>query len=105
MSAAVYMDHHVPVAITRGLRQQAVEVLAAEEDQGAEWEDDRLLERATNLGRIVFTQDEDFLGIAHQWQNSRRDFAGIVSHASQRKQQTHRNKNSSRSHGRKLSTS
>jgi hypothetical protein len=72
------MDHHVPAAITQGLRRRGVDVLTAEEDQTSEWDDERLLERATLLGRIVFTQDDDFLAIGHHWRNSGRDFAGIV---------------------------
>ena len=32
MSLALYMDVHVPAAITRGLRRRSVEVLTAQED-------------------------------------------------------------------------
>jgi hypothetical protein len=72
------MDHHVPAAITRGLRRLGVDVLTSEEDQTTDWDDEALLERATSFGSIVFTQDDDFLAIGHQWQNSGREFAGIV---------------------------
>ncbi len=78
MSVGLYMDHHVPAAITRGLRRCDVDVLTAEEDGAADWDDERLLERATHLGRIIFTQDDDLLAIGRQWQNSGREFAGIV---------------------------
>jgi hypothetical protein len=72
------MDHNVPAAITSGLRRRGVAVLTAAEDQTADWDDESLLERATHLGRVVFTQDDDFLGVAHEWQSSGREFAGIV---------------------------
>ena len=78
MSLGLYMDHHVPAAITRGLRQRDIDVLTSEEDRTTDWDDERLLERATRLGRIVFTQDDDFLAIGHQWQNSGREFGGIA---------------------------
>ena len=72
------MDHHVPSAITRGLRRCGVDVLTAEEDGAADWDDELLLERATRLGRTIFTQDDDLLVIGHQWQGAGREFAGIV---------------------------
>lgn len=78
MSLGLYMDHHVPAAITRGLRSRGVDILTTDEDGTAEWDDKSLLERATDLGRIVVTQDDDFLVIGHEWQNSGREFAGIV---------------------------
>jgi predicted nuclease of predicted toxin-antitoxin system len=72
------MDHQVPSAITRGLRQRGIDVLTAHEDQTAQWDDEPLLQRATELGRIMFTQDDNFLAIGHLWQQSGREFAGIV---------------------------
>jgi len=78
VSLAFYLDHHVPAAIAAGLRQLQVDVLTVAEDGKAEWDDDQLLERALELGRIVFTQDRDFLVLAALWQQDRREFAGMV---------------------------
>ena len=78
MSLSFYLDYHVPAAITNGLRQMQVNVLTVAEDGRADWDDDRLLERALELGRVVFTQDCDFLVLAARWQQARREFAGIV---------------------------
>ena len=72
------MDHHVPAAITRGLRRCGVDVLTAAEDGAADWEDELLLKRAIRLRRVIFTQDDGFLALGHQWQDSGREFAGIV---------------------------
>jgi len=74
----LFMDHHVPFAITAGLRKRGVDVRTAEEDGSATLEDDPLLARATSLGRILFSQDEDLLVIAHQWLQSGREFAGLT---------------------------
>jgi hypothetical protein len=41
-------------------------------------DDEPLLIRATELGRLLFTQDEDFLRIAAQWQQAGRLFVGII---------------------------
>ena len=65
MTLRLYMDHHVPFAITVGLRQRGVDVLTAEDDGTATLDDDPLLERATSLGRALFSQDADLLAIAH----------------------------------------
>jgi hypothetical protein len=47
---SLYMDHHVPSAITAGLRLRAVDVLTVAEDGSAMLEDEPLLDRATSLG-------------------------------------------------------
>ena len=78
MSVALYMDHHVHAAITDGLRARGIDVLTSFEDETADWEDDDLLQRATDSDRVLFSQDRDLLVIASTWQSSGRDFAGVV---------------------------
>jgi hypothetical protein len=57
------MDVHVKAAITAGLRQRGIDVLTAQEDGANRLDDDRLLERATALQRVLFSQDDDLLVI------------------------------------------
>ncbi len=71
------MDHHVPAAVTDGLRLRGVDVLTSHEDGTSELDDAPLLQRARELGRVLFTQDTDLLVLAHEWQKSEREFAGI----------------------------
>ncbi len=78
MSLTLYMDHHVHAAITTGLRRRGVDVLTAWDDETAQWDDARLLLRATGLGRVIFTQDDDFLAIANHWLESGREFGGVL---------------------------
>jgi hypothetical protein len=78
MSVAFYMDHHVKAAITQGLRKRGVDVLTAHEDGASTFRDDQLLARATQLGRTLFSEDDDLLVVANQWLQARRDFAGLV---------------------------
>ena len=40
--------------------------------------DDDLLTRATAVGRVLFTQDTDFLEIASRWQRQGIAFSGIL---------------------------
>jgi hypothetical protein len=78
MLAGPYMDVHVPGAVTEGLRRRGVSVLTSQEDGTRRDADDSLLVRATELGRLLVTQDEDFLPLAAQWQASSRRFTGIA---------------------------
>ena len=74
----LYMDVHVPFAITAGLRLRGVDVLTAQEDGTAEVDDDVLLDRVTALGRVIFTRDVDFLGHARERQRTGVEFSGVV---------------------------
>lgn len=56
MSVPLYMDVHVPQAITEQLRRRGVDVLTAIEDGAATLTDEALLERAGVLGRVLFTE-------------------------------------------------
>jgi hypothetical protein len=78
MPLALYMDHHVPRAITLGLRLRGVEVLTAYEDGASELEDENLLDRAGEVGRVLFTRDDDLLAEATKRQRAGVPFGGIV---------------------------
>ena len=75
---SLYMDHHVPSAITVGLRKRGVDVLTTQEDGTTTLDDALLLDRATSLGRVLFTEDEDLLAIAQQRQTTGQVFAGVA---------------------------
>src|SRR5262245_26136876 len=55
------MDVHVRRAVTLALRLRSIDVLTAQEDGAAELDDDQLLHRATELGRVLVSEDEDLL--------------------------------------------
>jgi hypothetical protein len=78
MSLLIYMDVHIPLAITEGLRRRGIDVLTSQEDGTTEEDDEPLLARATERGRILFTQDEDLLAIAARWQKSGQHFVGVL---------------------------
>jgi predicted nuclease of predicted toxin-antitoxin system len=84
MTWPLYMDHHVPWPVTSALRQRGYDVLTAAEDQAAERDDEILLERATQQGRILVTQDRDLLSLADAWRGEQKPFAGIVYSRQQR---------------------
>jgi hypothetical protein len=72
------MDVHVPAAITRGLLLRGVDVLTAQLDGTTQLDDSALLDRATELGRVLFSQDEDLLAEATGRQRSGRFFSGVI---------------------------
>lgn len=78
MSLRYYMDQHVDERITNGLRRRGIDVLTAHEDNNSAAPDEFLLARATELGRVIFSQDKDFLRIGSQWQQNDQAFAGII---------------------------
>ncbi|MGH9851869.1 MAG: DUF5615 family PIN-like protein [Blastocatellia bacterium] len=55
MSVSLYFDVHVPSAITLGLRLRGVDALTSQEDGTRELDDNLLLDRATDLGRVLFS--------------------------------------------------
>jgi hypothetical protein len=74
----LYMDVHVNAAITAGLRRREIEVITAQDDGSSRFEDSKLIDRATALGYVLFSQDEDFLAIVRQRQSSSVFFAGLI---------------------------
>jgi hypothetical protein len=72
------MDVHVRRAVVIALRLRPVDVLTAQEDGSEELEDDRLLQRATELARVLVSQDEDLLREGVRLLREQRDFAGII---------------------------
>lgn len=72
------MDVHVPFAITAELRLRGVDVLTAQEDKAGQFKDPELLDRATDLGRVLVTQDSGFLREAARRHDLMIMFAGIV---------------------------
>jgi predicted nuclease of predicted toxin-antitoxin system len=78
MSLKLYMDHHVKLAITEGLRLRHVDVLMAYEDGAHQLGDPALLDRAMQSGRVLFTQDDDLLREATRRQAENIEFAGVI---------------------------
>lgn len=78
MSIKLYMDEHVHRAITTGLRLRNVDVLTTQEDNRRNIPDDQLLDRAGELSRVMFSQDEDMIIEAQRRQKQGTSFAGVI---------------------------
>ena len=74
----LYADVQVKAAITAGLRRRGIDVVTAQEDGSQRLDDEPLLARATALGRVLFSQDDDLLAIARARQVEGVLFAGLI---------------------------
>ena len=78
MPVALYIDHHIPRAITKGLRLRGVDCITALENNASTMEDTDLLNRATDIERPLVTSDADFLMEADRRQSEGIEFAGVI---------------------------
>jgi len=78
MPVSLYMDVHIPKAMTAGLRLRGVDVVTAQEDAAATLSDTELLDRVNGLGRVLFTFDGDFLIEADRRLENGIEFNGII---------------------------
>lgn len=70
MAIKFYTDEHVSPTVVNGLRQRGIDVLTAKEAGMLSTPDEEHLKLASSQGRVIFTQDDDFLrfhskGISH----------------------------------------
>ncbi len=78
MTVAQFMDVHVHSGVTQGLRARGVDVLTAQEDGSDRLNDPDLMDPATALLRILFSEDEDFLREAARRQGAGEYFSGLI---------------------------
>ena len=73
-----YMDENVSGAVTKGLRQRGIDVLTVQEENREGRPDPEVLDRATELERVLFTQDDDLLREAAKRQAEELSFVGVI---------------------------
>lgn len=78
MAVRFLMDVQWPFAITDQLLRRGVDVRTAQEDGSRTLADSDLLDRASELGRILVTQDADFLIEGTLRQRSGVTFLGVI---------------------------
>ncbi len=74
----LYMDEHVPKAITIGLRLRGIDILTVQEDNFSGKSDPELLDRAVHLQRALFSHDDDLLSEAMKRQCAGQVFYGVI---------------------------
>ena len=78
MAVSLYMDVHIPMAITRQLRLRGVNVATANEEGANTLADADLLQLASGQGRVIVTHDIRFKALAESWQREGKPFAGLI---------------------------
>lgn len=78
MPIGIYCDVHIPRAISVGLIARGVRVITAQEDGARRFKDPALLDRAGELGCILYTHDVDFLVEARRRRDEGVEFKGVV---------------------------
>ncbi len=74
----LYMDKHIPKAITSELRKHGIDVIRCEEVGMGAATDLEHLEYASSENRIVVTHDKDFTKLHAQWQSKAKPHSGII---------------------------
>lgn len=78
MPLPVLLDVHVPISVTDAIRRAAIDAVTAQEADLALADDERLLEAARMAGRVLVTQDADFLEIVPRWGAEGRPCGGVI---------------------------
>ena len=76
---ALLADEHVPRVFTNALRSTGFDVKTAQERYGQETVDSSIFEACDVEGRVVITNDRDFVRLADE-----RDHAGVVLYTDRR---------------------
>jgi predicted nuclease of predicted toxin-antitoxin system len=72
------MDVHVRAEVTEALRRRGADVVTAWEQGTAQLADPELLDRSSEEGRVLFSQDEDLLAEAARRQRTGVDFMTVI---------------------------
>jgi hypothetical protein len=78
MSVPFYFDHNMQAAVVTALRERGLDVLTTRDDGHDRHPDERVLDRALALKRVVVTHDQDFLELAALRIASATEFPGII---------------------------
>jgi Domain of unknown function (DUF5615) len=73
-----YADSHVHSGIVSGLLRRGMDVVRVQDRGQCGVEDEIILATAAAEGRLMLTNDDDFLRIHSAWQAAGRSHAGIV---------------------------
>lgn len=69
-----YLDEHVPKVVAKGLKRRGIDALTVSEADMLGASDEEHLIWALKEGRVIFTQDDDFLRL----HTTKKNHAGIV---------------------------
>ena len=74
----IYTNESVPLAVVAGLQQRGVEAWSARDAGNLGLTDEQQLQYACREKAAIFTHDDDFLRLAHQWIQQGKEHWGII---------------------------
>lgn len=74
----IYTNESVHVAVAVGLRQRGVDAWSARDAGNLGLSDKEQLDYASRQRAVIFTHDDDFLRLAHDWTQRGREHWGII---------------------------
>jgi uncharacterized protein with PIN domain len=76
MSLPLLCDEHIPSSVIKGLRRRGVDVVSIQDLDLFSEEDEKIIDKAHEQERIIYTRDDDFLKIHSRGYSHR----GIIYH-------------------------
>jgi predicted nuclease of predicted toxin-antitoxin system len=70
MAIKFYADEHVHPGVVKALKKRGIDILTAQRAGLLDVDDKDHLQFSTSQGRVIFTQDEDFLGLHWEMKHS-----------------------------------
>lgn len=74
----LYADECANGLVIQGVRERGVNVLTAQDEKREGAPDSAVLDRATELDRVLFSQDDDLLAEATRRQRAGEPFSGVI---------------------------
>ncbi|MCP4428647.1 MAG: hypothetical protein GY803_29525 [Chloroflexi bacterium] len=78
MPLKIYTNESVPVAVAAGLKRRGIDAVSARDSGNLGLSDPDQLEYANNENAVIFSHDDDFLRLAHQWILEGRKHSGAI---------------------------
>ena len=74
----IYTNESVPVAVAAGLKRRGVEAWSARDAGNLGLSDEEQLKYASRERAVIFTHDEDFIRLAHEWVQQGQEHWGVI---------------------------
>jgi len=78
MPLRIYANESVPVAVVAGLKRRGIDAFSARDSGNLGLSDEAQLRFAQAQNAVIFSHDDDFLRLAHQWAQHGRSHSGVI---------------------------
>jgi len=78
MPIKLYTNESVPVAVVAGLKRRGIDAFSARDSNNLGLSDLDQLSYAHEQRAVIFSHDDDFLRLVHQWAQNGRSHSGVI---------------------------